>query len=357
MATYKLIQDVEAEDHILGPLTLRQFLFGLGAALLYYLSVLSATHSAAFLLVVLVPIALFCTFFAFPFGKDQSTEVWALAKLRFFLKPRKRIWDQSGIKQLVTVTAPKRIERVLTNGLSETEVSSRLHALANTLDSRGWAVKNVNVSSFSNPNPFMSQSSDRLIDMNSLPQEVPNYEIHASDDMLDATSSPVAQQFEQMIAQSEQAHRQQLITQLNSPAPVAAAQGAAPAPSSYWFMNQPTGGQTHVVADGTTPPSRPIANPVEEQTLAAQIKARSHKQDASYANMRTLQPNDSKPKPATAEKAAQKPQQPTSTPPTDPAILSLASNNDLNVSTLARQAKRARDDEQPPHDEVVISLR
>jgi hypothetical protein len=122
-------------------------------------------------------------------------------------------------------------------------------------------------------------------------------------------------------------------------------------------MNQPSGAQTHIVADGTTPPSRPAARTTEEQTLAAQIKARSHKQDVSYANMRTLQPNDSTPKPVTAEKADHKPQQPPSTPPTDPAILSLASNNDLNVSTLARQAKKARDDEQPPHDEVVISLR
>ena len=29
MATYKLIQDIEAEDHILGPLSLREFIFGL----------------------------------------------------------------------------------------------------------------------------------------------------------------------------------------------------------------------------------------------------------------------------------------------------------------------------------------
>jgi hypothetical protein len=41
---------------------------------------------------------------------------------------------------------------------------------------------------------------------------------------------------------------------------------------------------------------------------------------------------------------------------TDAAILNLANNNDLDVATLARQAKKARNPE-PPEDEVVISLR
>ena len=43
----------------------------------------------------------------------------------------------------------------------------------------------------------------------------------------------------------------------------------------------------------------------------------------------------------------------TVTPITDPDILELANNNDLNVATLSRQAKKDRDF---PDDEVVISL-
>jgi hypothetical protein len=46
-----------------------------------------------------------------------------------------------------------------------------------------------------------------------------------------------------------------------------------------------------------------------------------------------------------------------SAPAPDPAILSLASNNDLNVATLARQANKAKETRQPLQDEVVISLR
>ncbi|MGH7193938.1 MAG: PrgI family protein, partial [Candidatus Saccharimonadales bacterium] len=102
MATYKLIQDIEAEDHILGPLTLRQFIFAMLAAFCLYICFIAVTKHFPVLLAIFLPPALFFTFFAFPWGRDQPTEVWALAKLRFFFKPRKRIWNQSGLKELVT---------------------------------------------------------------------------------------------------------------------------------------------------------------------------------------------------------------------------------------------------------------
>src|SRR6185295_1780581 len=108
MAQYKVIQDVEAEDKLLGPLTLRQFIYAGITAILLYLSYFAATHSATFLIIIFFPFALVTGFFAFPWGRDQPTEVWALAKVRFLLKPRRRIWDQSGAKELVTITAPKK---------------------------------------------------------------------------------------------------------------------------------------------------------------------------------------------------------------------------------------------------------
>ena len=143
MATYKLIQDIEAEDKILGPLTLRQFIFALITVFFGYLCFLVLTKGAAFMLVVFLPPMVFFGFFALPLGRDQPTEVWALAKLRFLFKPRTRIWNQSGVKELVTITAPKKIERHLTKGYTQTEVDSRLHALADTIDSRGWELGEV----------------------------------------------------------------------------------------------------------------------------------------------------------------------------------------------------------------------
>jgi hypothetical protein len=150
-----------------------------------------------FLLVLFLPPFLLSGFFAFPFGRDQPTEVWALAKLRFWFKPRTRMWDQSGVKELVTITVPKKVERVYTDGLSQTEVQSRLKALANTIDSRGWAVKNINITSYA-PNPLVSSSSDRLLDISGVPDTVPDTVVLASDDMLDEENNPIAHQFDSM---------------------------------------------------------------------------------------------------------------------------------------------------------------
>lgn len=169
MATYKVIQDIEADDKLLGPLTLRQFIYAsIVAASLFIMFKLAMVN---WLLVLpFLPHTVLLAVLAAPIGKDQSPEVWLLARIRFLLKPQKRIWDQSGLKQLVTITAPKKIEHQLTNGLSQLEVRSRLEALANTIDSRGWAVKNVNVNLFAQPSYVLDQvGSDRLIDPTTIP--------------------------------------------------------------------------------------------------------------------------------------------------------------------------------------------
>ena len=248
MATYKLIQDIEAEDKILGPLTLKQFIYALVASFFGYISFLCWRGHVLFLLIIFLPPCLMAAFFAFPFGKDQPTELWALAKIRFLVKPRRRIWDQSGMKELVSINVPKKVERVLTNGLSQNEVHSRLKTLASTIDTRGWAIKNVNVNMYSQQNPLANTQSDRLVSMSTLPPQVPDYEVHASDDMLDATNNPIAQQFDQMITSSAQNRRQQLINELNTPNP-SSTRGSparpnppsrAVAPNDYWFLHQPS---------------------------------------------------------------------------------------------------------------------
>lgn len=338
MATYKVIQDIEAEDKILGPLTLRQFIFAIISIFLFYISFILLSKGAGFLLAIFIPPALFFGFFAMPFGRDQPTEIWALAKLRYYFKPRQRIWNQSGVKELVTITVPKRVEQVFTNGLSQTEVRSRLQALATTIDSRGWAVKNVDVNTYA-PQSMAVGSSDRLLDLGSIPQLVPESDIVASDDILDETNNPVARQFDSMITQTSREHRQQLIDEFNSPEPVAPERQPDP-----WFMNnqQPAA------------PKQPAADlpmegddPAEEAALTAQLRAKTAAKTTPYGNMRTVQPAyPAAPSDSVASTTSV-------TAPADPAILSLANNDDLNVATLAREANKARGGDQ---DEVVIPL-
>lgn len=360
MATYKLLQDIEAEDHVLGPLTLRQFIFALIAVFMAYLCFLVATKGAPFLLVIFLPPFFFFGFFALPLGRDQPTEIWALAKLRFLFKSRQRVWNQSGVKELVTITAPKKIERVMTDGLSQTEVKGRLKALASTLDSRGWAVKNVDVNAFAAP-PIMSvnsKSSDRLIDVtSSMPQSVPDAPVTAADDILDPTNNPMAQKFDAMIDQSSQAHRQEIINEMNAvgnaaPAAQTPASGQAsqgqPQPD-YWFVQD-----SQAMPQPAVPaPVAASIDPNEEAALTANLKARHVDAPAAFGHMRTVAPLSTQSQQPPADNSA-----PASTPVTphpDPAILSLANNDDLNVATLARQANRDNDKD-GSKGEVVVPL-
>lgn len=352
MATYKVIQDIEAEDHILGPLSLRQFIYGLIAAFCFYLCYIAISKHAAFLIALFLPPGLFCTFFAVPFGRDQPTEVWALAKIRFYFKPRKRIWDQSGVKELVSITVPKRVEIRRSDGLSQTEVRSRLSALASTIDSRGWAVKDVDVNLYTRPGLLpLDSDSDRLIDTGAVPQAVPSYSVSAADDIMDERNNPIAQQFDQMINASTMAHRQQLEgfmhqdsnggTQL--PAPVSTA-----APSSDWFLQQATPLGVPTSQPGPGPgvvAAAPLAQSpsANDLTVSNKLKAQNAAQDVTYSHMKTIQPLGQQP-------AAPAP--PVAKVPSFEAT-QLAANNDLNISTLARVANKQ---DLSSDDEVIIPL-
>ena len=371
MATYKLIQNIEAEDKILGPLTLRQFIFALIAVFLFYMCFLMVVKHVVFLLVVFLPPALFFGFFALPFGRDQPTEVWALAKLRFWFKPRRRIWNQSGVKELVTITVPKKIEHVYTNGLSQIEVKSRLKALAETIDSRGWATKHVNTDAYAQQ-PTVGGSDDRLIDISTLPQEVPSDDDTANNDMLDTDRNPIARQFDTMINESSRVYRQRLVDQMNDTL-------TAPAspPADNWFMGQSQPAATAPQVVTATPVPAAAVDPETEATLAAGLADRASRQ-VSFVNLRTVQPLSAQQPAAnvasgvlpsdfvtySATAAASPDNQITPddtqagamTAPRDPAILSLANNNDLNLATLAREANKNTSGSSQSPNEVVVSL-
>lgn len=218
MAVYKVIQDIEAEDKLLGPLSFKAFIYALIAGTCIFIEVEFATRVGGvikfpFMLIFLGPMLLFGVL-ASPLGREQPTEVWLLSRIRFFLKPRRRIWDQSGTMDLVKVTAPKKQELHLIKELSQDEVQSRLKTLATTLDTRGWAIKNVDVN-LSVPG-VQAQSatpeSDRLIGTAGVPQQMPVVDVHAADDILDEKHNPTAQKFQALMQKAEEDRRHSLLS-------------------------------------------------------------------------------------------------------------------------------------------------
>lgn len=232
MAVYKVIQDIEAEDKIIGPLTLKGFIYAATAGLLIFIDIrlwiggFSTIVKTICTLIFLPPTVLFATL-ASPLGREQPTEVWLFSRISFLFKPHTRRWNQAGIKELVKVTAPKKIERILTKNISQTEVKSRLQSLANTLDSRGWVVKNANINLTDSADVgALEADDDRLVGAATFEQAEPVLEIHAADDILDEQNNPTAQNVNNLMAEAEVTRRE--LTKLHMDDVRQAADDAAP---------------------------------------------------------------------------------------------------------------------------------
>jgi hypothetical protein len=218
MAVYKVIQDIEAEDKLLGPLTLKGFIYagiaGSCAFIEFRLLFIGTPLKWLFLLIFAVPMLLFGVL-ASPLGREQPTEVWLLSRIRYFLKSRKRVWDQEGSDDLVIITAPKKQEIHLTKDLSPKEVQSRLKTLALTLDTRGWAIKNVDVDIGAQAaKEAEDQQSDRLIAASGVAQETPVVDVQAADDIMDEKHNPTAQKFEAMMQRAEAERKHGILSTL-----------------------------------------------------------------------------------------------------------------------------------------------
>ncbi len=211
MAQYKVLQDIEAEDKLLGPLTLRQFIYAIIVIVLGFVAFRLAVVGW-YLAVPFLPPLVFFAMLAAPFGHDQSSEVWMLAKIKYFIFPRKRIWSQDGIEEMVKVTAPKIDKKQLTKDFNKEEARSRLKALANTMDTRGWAIKNVSTNVYASP--LSSGTSDRLLDIQTIPQ-ADITAVKTNEDLLDADTTPLAQTINSMVAENQQAHRTTILQEMH----------------------------------------------------------------------------------------------------------------------------------------------
>ena len=106
MAQYKVPQDVEAEDKLLGPFTFRQFVYLLIAGGCIALAVLLFKISPFLIIIPALP-AIFFIILALPLKKDQPMETYLAALLSFYLKPRTRHWTSGQRETSIKISAPK----------------------------------------------------------------------------------------------------------------------------------------------------------------------------------------------------------------------------------------------------------
>lgn len=108
---YKIPQDVQMEDKIVGPLTLKQLIIlGAGGGLDYAIYVQLAKGGDGGLGTWIVPVAiigLLTIAIAFVKLKGLTFMQYAFYSIEFYTKPHKRLWTQGGGEVFASITQPK----------------------------------------------------------------------------------------------------------------------------------------------------------------------------------------------------------------------------------------------------------
>lgn len=325
MATYKVIQDIEAEDKLIGPLTLKQFIFACVAAVFTFFAFFIASKTSIAAFIPFLPFIIISGVLALPLGKDQSADIWLAAKIRFLLKPRVRVWSQDGVKNLVTITAPKKIEKQLTKDFSQEQVKSRLKALSDIIDSRGWAIKNEALNLSTIPQ-YSLEDSDRLIDIKEeITKNAPLLDISNADDIMDAQSNTTAQRFDKLVKNSTANKRQAAIEHMK----ILAEQSTKPIPTPEVSNTTTFDPQLVAPHQDTDKDSFIGSNKSSDatETLLAKQLSQKLKQQKKVSKM--ISPH---------HKAIATPNDNVTTPK-NPDIVNLATT-DFNVATIASLANR-----------------
>ena len=141
MAQYKVPQDVEADDKLLGPFSFRQFVYLLIAGGLIALSV-ALFQLFPLLVIIPLPFILLLGALALPLKKDQPMETYLAAIVSYYLKPRTRRWTPGQRETTITITAPKKKDDdTRTRDITGEEATHRLSFLADIVDTEGYAIK------------------------------------------------------------------------------------------------------------------------------------------------------------------------------------------------------------------------
>ena len=299
MAQYKVPQDVEAEDKLLGPFTFRQFI---------YLLIAAAGIAGAwglfqlFPLLALIPLP-FVFFFgilALPVRKDQPMETYLAAVVSFYLKPNRRIWTAGQRESTIKIIAPKKVEKSRTRDISEEEASHRLSFLATIVDSEGYAIRGD------------SSMKDEYA-----------AEADTVEDVLDA-DNPV---IDRIIEQEQTARKQELVSQMRT-----AMQRTDALIGSTPVNPQPARPATEF----PLPPQPVYQQPVYQQPMQpVQLQAPG----ANY-NPQPMQPVYQQPMPAPQPTVQQLTQASLNQAAVNQQMQELANNNAFSIQTIAQQANR-----------------
>lgn len=194
MSVYKVPQDVEADDKLLGPFNFRQFIYLIIVAGCIALDIFLWGIFPG-LVIIPMPFIIFFGALALPLRKDQPMETYLAAIVSFYIKPNKRYWQPDGVEHLIQISAPIKKDEHLTKDISQNEASRRLSYLADIVDTEGWAIKHS------------------IAPVNTTVREEYSNEARSAEDMFE--NSRVSSNVDNLLSQHDQRRKQQIMQNLD----------------------------------------------------------------------------------------------------------------------------------------------
>lgn len=322
MAQYKVPQDVEADDKLIGPFSFRQFVYLLIAAGLTAMAV-GLFQLFPLLAIIPVPPILLLLALALPLKKDQPMETYLAAIVSFYLKPRKRIWTPGQRESTILITAPKIVEEVRKRDISEEEATHRLSFLANVVDSGGQSIRMGS-----------NLMRDDLV-----------AEANQATDIFDSANYQ-SQAIDRAINQEKNERHMQAINDMRA---------AIERNESFMSLDTTTseGKPAIIGSTGKLGSEKVVEKTVEKPSVIVMPEPEKKAEEPVEKASEVKMPEPKKAEePEKVEKPAEK-AEPEPKKPVKRSIIELANNKDFSVATIAKEANRInRKDE----GEVFISL-
>ena len=323
MAQYKVPQDVEADDKLIGPFSFRQFVYLLIAAGCIAVGVALFKLFPLLIIIPLLP-AILLIVLALPLKKDQPMETYLAAIVSFYLKPRKRMWMPGQRETTIEITAPKIVEDVRTRDITGEEATHRLSFLADIVDTGGYAIKGA---------ASNNMREELLAEVNETPDM---FEAAQFDNLSDAIARGENERHEEVINKMQQA--------IHNGRDIEKAQDENRRHAEVIDKMQQA---IHESEDILTEPN--------EGEAKVGLSERPNVSSGRVVEPEFDSPVVVRPSDETVEKSVEKPksaQKSFETSP-KPSIIELANNPDFSVATIAKEADRINRKEK---GEVFISL-
>jgi hypothetical protein len=134
---FKVPQNIDMEDKIIGPLTLLQFIYlVIGGVFLY--STIKAGN-VPMIIFAGIPVALLALALCFVKIQDQPFSKFVVSLLFFLTRPKTRVWSKdTALEELPTTQAAQPI-KTLQTPIHKKVKKSELEKLSQVIDTRGWA--------------------------------------------------------------------------------------------------------------------------------------------------------------------------------------------------------------------------